>query len=334
MDVQKMENIILANRRLADEKRNNRQIEFITDQYKNDNIIIHTMRGLGDSINQRAFVKALDCKVFLDTPWPEIYEDLPNVTFVRCNTSLRTQSKNIERQSTNRFVDEPPENCVHLNIMYGTRDLQNGGSMYKKMAYQFGVKPTVFDLPDFKKHCPIIGGIVKDITKEIKLAVIRPATIRKEWSAIARNPDPKYLYEAAEILLENNYCVVSICDLEPDLEWIIGKEPPASLRYHKGELNIKELIGLVQSADVLVGGHGWLTHAAVSGKKPMLVIAGGYGGDNSPEQVADSFFTDTSMLTWLLPDNYCKCSDMKHECNKEISNSRRKILNWTVENGL
>lgn len=45
------------------------------------------------------------------------------------------------------------------------------------------------------------------------VAVIRPATVRKEWANPARNPDPKYLADAARELRKHFY-VVSLADLE------------------------------------------------------------------------------------------------------------------------
>ena len=46
-------------------------------------MIVRGMKGLGDNIYQRAFVKRLPGPVYLETPWPELYEDLPGVKFVR-----------------------------------------------------------------------------------------------------------------------------------------------------------------------------------------------------------------------------------------------------------
>ena len=66
-----------------------------------------SMKGLGDNIYQRAFVKEYVKKhrnISLDTPWPEIYKDIPNVNFIRPQTNLRTQSKNICAKKDHAWV--------------------------------------------------------------------------------------------------------------------------------------------------------------------------------------------------------------------------------------
>ncbi|MGV2896737.1 hypothetical protein ACNPPY_13175, partial [Achromobacter sp. AGC78] len=70
-------------------------------------MIVRGMKGLGDNIYKRAFVKKLQGPVYLETPWPELYEDLPDVKFVRSETPLRTQSKNMARQDEARWVKAP-----------------------------------------------------------------------------------------------------------------------------------------------------------------------------------------------------------------------------------
>ena len=65
-------------------------------------IAIRGMQGLGDNVYQRAFIKSLvkSKEVLLETPWPEIYEDLPNIKFIKPQTKLRTQKKSLEKVDT------------------------------------------------------------------------------------------------------------------------------------------------------------------------------------------------------------------------------------------
>ena len=65
------------------------------------------MHGLGDNIYQRAHVRqavANGSEIYLTTPWPQLYADLPGVRCVRPNSHLRTQAKN-EKQCSRRFSD-------------------------------------------------------------------------------------------------------------------------------------------------------------------------------------------------------------------------------------
>src|SRR5215467_8128712 len=71
-------------------------------------LLIQGQWGLGDNIYARPFVKKL-CEhreVYLDTPWPEIYEDLP-VKFILKPRRLRTQMKNVDRQPETRWAPLP-----------------------------------------------------------------------------------------------------------------------------------------------------------------------------------------------------------------------------------
>src|SRR5215468_4237098 len=67
-------------------------------------IFIRGMWGLGDNIYSRPFVRVLarEHDIWLDTPWPELYADL-NIKFVRGTRRLRTQQKNILRQTPDRW---------------------------------------------------------------------------------------------------------------------------------------------------------------------------------------------------------------------------------------
>ena len=146
------------------------------------NLIVRGLRGLGDNINQHAFLRELDFPFYLDTPWPELYSDIPNARFIKCETVLRTQTKNLNRQSENRFVEAPQKDTVELRVSYGSRDLQVG-SMYMKLSKIFGgIKPKSFGIPKFP-------FFYTDFYMPI--AVVRPVTVRREWAAISRNPVSK-----------------------------------------------------------------------------------------------------------------------------------------------
>ena len=285
-----------------------------------NNLVIRGMRGLGDNVNQRAFLRELKFPFYLDTPWPELYRDFQNVSFVACDTFLRTQNKNIFRQAQGWFKELPEGKITELKVVYGVPDLQQG-SMYKKLSRIFGnTKPALFDVPHFD------APLAVETTKPI--AIIRPVTVRKEWAAVSRNPDPKYIYEGAQYLMDAGFFVVSVADIHPGEEWLVGQEPPAHLKFHAGELSVSDLMGLCDRATVLFGGVGWIVPVAMAMKKSALILAGGYGGCNSPHQVADPDFLDVSWLHWIFPDRYCKCSSMTHDCDKRVTDFKPKFDEW------
>ena len=310
-----------ANRRHMARVNGTRVTYALNPQTDRKNLVVRGLRGLGDNINQRAFLKELDFPFYLDTPWPELYSDFSNIQFLKCSTPLRTQNKNLARQPETLFVEPPKQDMVELQVQYGSRDLQKG-SVYQKLSQIFGgVRPKSFDLPRFSwpqqvERCP-------------KVAVIRPATIRKEWAAVSRNPLPEYLAEVSEQLIYAGWWVVSVADLEDNQEWILEPVPFANQKFHQGELGIKDLLGLCQGATALCGGHGWLTHLALVEKKPMLCVMGGFLGDNEPSKMADPAFMDVSSVTFLIPDHPCMCTTMTHvACDKRISNFKEKAQAW------
>lgn len=267
-------------------------------------MIIHAMRGLGDSIYSRAFIKQLPGQLYVDTPWPELLADLPNVHFIRPQTNLRTQAKNIARHAD--WV-MPPGRQPTRQIRYGAEGIIPG------MTACFGIMPGEFDLPPLPPS-PETG----------KYVVVRPATVRSEWRADTRNPDPVYITAAARIAYERGYKVISVADLQEGAEWLVGDPPYADSYYHHGELPIEQLLALVKGAAAVIGGIGWLVPAALAAKVPAWVICGGQGGFNSPKQICP----DGSTITFAVPDNFCRCKLKQHNCDKRISNYDAKLADW------
>lgn len=267
-------------------------------------MIIHSMRGLGDNLFQRPFIKALPKPVYLDTPWPELYQDIPDVHFIRPVTPLRTQSKNIARHSTWTM---PPGRQPARHVRYGAEGIIPG------MIASFGVMPGAFDLPPLPPS-PESGRYV----------VVRPATVRSEWRADTRNPDPAYIWQAAHEAKSRGYRVISVADLQEGAEWAVEPLPYADVRYHHGELPVEQLLSLVANASAVIGGIGWLVPAALAARVPAWIICGGQGGFNSPKQICP----DGSTITFAVPDNFCMCKLKQHGCDKRISNYDAKLADW------
>ncbi|OSK27556.1 hypothetical protein EAMG_05373 [Escherichia coli M056] len=282
-------------------------------------VCIRGMYGLGDSVYQRAFVRQFP-GAYLRTPWPELYSDL-DVRFVRSGTSLRTQRKNEEKTALT-YVSEPVRPAEVLNIFYGPEELKKG-SIIDAMTWQFGRMADVFDLPSFG---------MSPVRTAKPVAVIRPVTVRKEWKNLSRNPDPRYIAQAARELRKHFY-VVSLADLEEGEEWLVGELPEADLYLHHGELSLMEMLALTEHAAVVVSGVGWALPVAVCYRTPVFIIQGGCGAHNAPH-IITSPEMDLSRVGWAQPDKYCMCGEMTHNCNKRISHFRRKFKRWLNENVL
>ena len=264
------------------------------------------MLGLGDNIYQRAFIKALPGEVYLQTPWPELYRDLPHVRLVRPDTRLRTQGKNIRRHGGWRAM--PRGHLVR--VAYG-RD-----GIIKGMAKCFGRLPGDFALPDLGPS-PAAGRYV----------VVRPVTVRAEWRADARNPLPEYVAMAAAEMRRRGYTVVSVADLEPGKEWALDPLPPSDIQFHAGELPVEQLLALVQGAAAVIGGIGWIVPACIAAQVPAWVVCGGQGGFNAPELITAPCM-NLSRIAFAVPDNFCRCTQREHTCDKRIANYDQRFAEW------
>jgi len=271
---------------------------------ENFTMIIHSMKGLGDNIYQRAFLKNMPGTIYLDTPWPELVADLPHVQCVKPQTNLRTQAKNIARHTTWLM---PPTKQPARHIRYGTEGIIPG------MIASFGVMPGTFDLPPLPPS-----------HETGKYVVVRPATVRSEWRADTRNPDPFYIDAACREAGRRGYRVVSVADLQEGQEWSVGQLPYARVKYHKGELPVEQLLSLVANASAVIGGIGWLVPAALTAKIPAWIMCGGQGGFNAPELICPA----ESTITFAVPDNFCRCKLKQHNCDKRISNYDSKLATW------
>lgn len=256
------------------------------------------MQGLGDSIYQRAVLHALNRPIYLETAWPQLYADM-DVLCVQPTTTLRTQVKNM----TGREWHRAPRGMPKQRIGY-----DGNGSMLQSMCESVGApqRKVVFDGPRV-----IIPGRRPYI-------IVRPATVRTEWRADARNPDPRHLHTAALAARDAGYAVISVADLAEGKEWAVEPLPFAHERLHRGELSFTDLLGLVAGADGAIGGVGWLAPAAVAYRVPMLLLYGGAGGYNGPQRIFDSPM-NLDRIVQVMPDKYCMCRDNQHNCDKTTS---------------
>jgi hypothetical protein len=279
---------------------------------------IRGMQGLGDNIYQRAFIKNIKEDVYLETPWPQIYQGLENVKYIQPNTKLRTQAKNVLKDDPNIIWEDIEIDKVknvkriHYGRPKGFRGIPN------ELAISFGVKATQFDLPDFRSEFPWIQDLGE-------YALIRPSTERKEWFNSARNPKPEYIARSAEILKDMGIKIISIGDINMIDEWLVSPEPYADIKFHDGQLGVKELLALTQSARYTVSGVGWIVPASLCYNNPAWIVLGGHGMFNSPEAI---MYRQKNSVAFAMPDKFCRCIDMRHDCNKEISNYEQQFTNW------
>ena len=284
-------------------------------------VLIRGMWGLGDNIMQRPFVRAAAerYQLWLDTPWPELYEDL-DIRFVCKPRRLRTQMKNIARQPATRWSRPPP--MREVRVSYG-KDITTAPTIVAALEKHWsildvGFDPALFDLPDMGPS---------PVTASRPIAVVRPVTVRAEWRNEARNPRPEYVNALAAELMET-HTVVAVADLSPGQEWATGPLPPAHYRFVLGELDLRKLLALVRDADLVVGGVGWIVPAGLALKTRTFVVLGGHGAHNAPAKVADPRL-DCSRIGFAVPEAFCRCTNMLHKCDKRIENVLGQFRHWS-----
>jgi hypothetical protein len=277
------------------------------------------MYGLGDNIYSRPFVRAAAARyeIHLETPWPELYADL-DIKFRRGTRRLRTQQKNIARQSPDRWSRPWPMR----EITVGYTDLASQ-SIITSLEQRWSIlnvkfDPLLFDLPDMGRS-PIVS--------DKPIAVVRPVTVRAEWRNEARNPRPEYVAVIAAELMAT-HTVVAIADIAPDEEWLVGELPPAHQYFIFGELAVRELLALVRDADIVIGGAGWIVPAGLALKVKTFVVLGGHGGHNAPEKLTDPRL-DLSRIGFAYPETFCQCTNMLHNCDKNIVDPLEQFSRWS-----
>lgn len=192
------------------------------------------------------------------------------------------------------------------------------------MQQQFGTLPAAMDLPHYPSpNIPVPDGK--------PIAVIRPTTERTEWHNASRGPLNKYVDEVSRLLAIRGFHVISIADNEPGQEWIPDLEPFAHRKLHDGQLSITQMLALVEQADIVLTGACVVMHAALAYGKPMICLQGGNGGNNHHSKVTDPRCMDLSRALFVYPDNYCRCQEMKHACDKTISGLSSRVQSF-IEN--
>jgi hypothetical protein len=277
------------------------------------------MWGMGDNCYQRPFVRAAaqQYEVHLETPWPELYADL-DIKFVRGTRKLRTQQKNMARQSDDRWSRPPPVRELKINYFELARSSIIAAMERRWSVLKVKFDPALFDLPDMGPS---------PVQSDRPVAVIRPVTVRTEWRNEARNPRPEYIAALARELMAT-HTVVAVADLAPGHEWIIGEMPPAHHHFVFGELAVRELLALVRDADLVVGGAGWIVPAGLALKVKTFVVLGGHGGHNAPVRITDPRI-DLSRLGFAKPERFCQCTNMLHNCDKTIADPIGQFHRWS-----
>jgi hypothetical protein len=297
--------------------------------------------GFGDNLYQRPVIKDLADRydiVYLQTPIPEFYWDLPNVKFiypadVDAGTGHRTPSKHLARVPREVFVERPagiPEQIgMRRHVRVGQRFFfeeqgrseevpapAESVSVYEDIRRGAGIPPErySFMLPVRNEWVKAARNVAAGLARNgKKLCLVRPPTIRKEWECSSRNPKVEYL----QLLIDkyrDEYFFLSIADIDGKDETLDGRLAGVDAEFHGGELPITTILGLLKIADMTITGPGMMLQSAVAVRAKAFAIFGGHAG---PDQVLDPGM-GLDNLAVVAPSPFCNCREMHHACNKDI----------------
>ena len=277
-------------------------------------LVLHGMSGMGDCLHQRSVVRELmrSHEVWLKTPWPQVYHDMPRLHPLRVGTMLRTQAKNEKRSVYG--PSRPPAGTCEIRSSYSPSQVRAAGSVLGAMSAVCGVPVGDFRMAvpqAWRKKAAALFHVERPVL------VYRPLVARTEWGgASTRNPDPD-AYVALFRAIRERFYVVSVADLVPKVEWTVGPQIEADVEYHAGELDFETLAGLFARAALVFSAPGFATVLAQAVGTPAVTVFGGY-------EDARSFSAGAKFTKWLPiePITPCACWSHAHACRKAIDMPR------------
>jgi hypothetical protein len=287
-------------------------------------IVIEGMLGIGDCLHQRGFISDLMEKyeVSLESPHFLMYHDLIErglQVYLR-DTRLHAQRKTIEREKHLFAQGRPHANLVRRKIGYHKTEIDRFGSITEAIYGMTQLLPPKsqidFSMPVKQEWRDGMAAYMKEKIGERPdkpILIYRPPTLRREWDGSQRNPDLQAYAAIFNHLTRNDdFFVISIADLAPGKEWIVGPEQDADVKWHAGELDFQTLAALFEAADLIVSSAGFAPVLAQAVGAPCIPV---YGG-------RESYRTTERAGEWLAPtlgidpDRPCDCHSRAHGCSR------------------
>ena len=290
-------------------------------------LLVRGMHGLGDNLHQRAIIRALlkrDYHIALETSWPCVYHDLagPDLRFIRRPVALRTQLKNAAREADKFTAPILPHQAYRtIQISYNRSQVASlpSGTVLESMFAAALIREDYADA-DFRLPIPP-EWIAPTIETTKPIMIYRPLVVRPEWRGSGiRNADPGH-YAELVAMVRDSFFVVSLADLEPNREWIVGPQLIADAEYHHGELSFESMAALVAKAALLYTSNGFPAILGPAVGVPTISVQGGYEpgtwlGDGAK-------FSPYLAIDTINPCN-CATSACNRPCPKTINMPRAR----------
>ena len=248
-------------------------------------LYVRGMHGLGDNVHQRAIIRAWIKRGFdvsLETAWPCIYHDLP----IRCiykPVALRAQLKNAQRERA-KFVPGPSPhhttNAPHISYSRDRIERTPSKTFLEAMFQSVGLGDEYVNA-DMSLPIPEMWAADADAlitgwhtTKPILL--YRPLVVRPEWRGSGIRNANVDQYAELIAMIRDCFFVVSIADLEPNREWIVGPRLIADASFHHGELPFDTLAAIMARAALVYTSSGFPAVLGPAVGTPTISIQGGF----------------------------------------------------------
>lgn len=276
-------------------------------------MIVQGMHGLGDNLHQRCVIRELSKKheIWLETSWPLVYWDMPEVRLLARGTSLRTQVKNAVRSAAQFTRQAPPRGASSLQVWYRPDEVKRHGSVLAAMCSGVRVPIGDFRMPMRPEWIEKADKVLEGVTKPVMF--FRPLVERREWTGCgARNPRVND-YAALFQSIRDRFHVVSVADLEEKQEWLASADLEADQKFHRGELDAETIFGVAHRASLIFTSPGFATVLGQALSRPTVTVFGGY-------EDARSFSAGAGYGPWLAlePKHPCACWSHHHNCPKDL----------------
>ena len=288
-------------------------------------LFVTGMHGMGDCLHQRAIMRTLmrDNDVWLGSSWVSMYHDLiaQGLKVVKRPTPLRTQNKNATREAA-LFSKEPvPVPCRKIAVSYSQQMFRTHGGVLQGMFGNLGLDyaGADFRLPIKPDWFAAIDRQIMMWRPKKPILVYRPLVIRKEFHYNGRNPDYA-VYARLFEEIRDRFFVVSVADLQPNIEWIVGEKFMADREFHRGELPFEHLAALFARSSLVFASPGFSCVLAQATSTPLVCVFGGF--ENSKSFSAGAKFAP---YCGIDVDNPCDCYQTSHKCDKTIDGDRASL---------
>lgn len=261
-------------------------------------IYVSGHQGYGDNLYMRPYVQRLleHEEVWLQTPWPEIHS---GCHYVRSNTSLYHAQRNQAIQG--HLFGPEPKGAREITLEYGS-GVGRGLSILEALAERAKL-PVEDKLSWDAEGEPFMDGLY---------AVCHPPTVRKQFFAPARNPDPKAFRQLVD-LVRKAMPVIAVGHLKDEK---VEGDYYFDGGYLNGQFPMSRLPGIVRGAALVLTSPCFLLPLAMSVGAETICM---FGGHHAPEVL----IPPGNEVRVLAPEPFCRPCHQKHVCpDKRIDPER------------